>query len=442
MLDNFRQYITDNKLFNSTNKILLGVSGGIDSMVLCDLFLKAGFNFAIAHCNFQLRGTESDGDTQLVTQYATSNNIPLHTIHFTTIEYANSNHISIQMAARDLRYNWFNELINNNGYDKIAVAHHADDNIETFFVNLARGTGINGLCGMPIVNQNIIRPLMFATRKQITNYATSNNIAYREDSSNACDKYARNKIRLNIISEFEKINPSFRQTMVNNLNHLQQINNFVSYEMAKQAGEICFEKNGNLYITIAKLNKLPYIELFLYQTLQTYGFKNEVIHKIALAINGIPGKQFYSHSHVLLKDRDYLIVSPVKSNSDVSEYPIQDIHTEIVTPIHLSFALINRNELNNISKSPTIAYFDFDKIKLPLVLRKWQHGDSFIPFGMKGRKKLSDYFSDNKFSVFDKQNQWLLTSGNEIVWIVGHRTDNRFKVDENTCQILQVHVKQ
>lgn len=441
MLKFFITYINNNKLFNPHQKILLGVSGGIDSMVLCDLFLKSGFKFGIAHCNFQLRNKESDGDEALVANYAHQHNLPFHTIRFDTQNHANLNNLSIQMAARELRYNWFTELLTLHQYNKIAVAHHADDAIETFFVNTARGTGIGGLCGIPVKNQHIIRPLLFATRQQITDYATQNNIAYRNDSSNASDKYTRNRIRLNIIPEFEKINPAFKQTMLNNMLYLKEVHNFVAFEMDKLAQTICSQTADKLCLSIDRLKQLPHINLFLHHVLQPYGFKNELITQIAESFDATSGKQFHSHTHTVLKDRDFLIVSPrlLQCNSQ-EEYLIYDGAGEINLPITLKYQIFERDNSFQINKNKQVAQFDYNQLTFPLVLRKWQHGDSFVPLGMNGRKKLSNYFSDNKYSLFDKQNQWILTSGNNVIWIVGKHIDNQFAINNSTKAIWQVEL--
>ena len=439
MLELFIKYIADNKLFDKSDKILIGVSGGIDSMVLCDLFLKSGLKFAIAHCNFRLRGNESDGDEALVENFAKRKAIDYHVIHFDTNEYAREKAISIQMAARDLRYNWFNELLQQYNYQKIAVAHHADDNIETFFTNLSRGAGINGLCGMPLLNGNIIRPLLFASRSDIVRYSEENGISYRNDSSNVQSKYARNRIRLNIIPEFEKINPSFKATMLDNLEYLQAVRGFVNSEMDEIAANICRQKDDKLYLDIEKLKNLACLNLFLYHTLNNYGFKNEMIERIATSLNGEPGKQFNSHTHTIIKDRDYLIIAPVTKQIN-EEYYIEEGIAEIFSPLHLTFEIIEKQNQFETKKDSNIAQFDYAKLQFPLILRRWRDGDSFVPFGMTGRKKLSNYFSDNKYSLFDKQEQWLLVSGGEIVWIAGKRIDNRFKINDNTQRVLQVTI--
>ena len=440
MLKLFTKYIDDNKLFTLTEKILLGVSGGIDSMVLCDLFLKSGFNFGIAHCNFQLRYDESDGDEQLVKNYANKHNIPFHTISFDTKTYAHNNSISTQMAARDLRYKWFNELINIYNYDKIAVAHHADDKIETFFINLTRGTGLNGLCGMPVRNQLLVRPLLFASRCDIQAYVSENNISYREDSSNKSNKYTRNRIRNNIIPEFEKISTVFKQTMLTNIEHLQSIQNYIIDNIKKLKHDICFKQAEQEYICIDKLKLLPHRNLLLYYILQEYGFKNDTIKQIETTLDAISGKKFCSHTHILIKDRKYFILSPIPAENDNIQYTINESDIEINNPLSLQFKQVEKNNSFELVKKTNVSQFDFDKLKFPLILRKWQVGDNFIPFGMKGRKKLSDYFSDNKYSLFDKEKQWLLISDNDIIWVVGKRIDNRFRVDDNTKTVYQIEL--
>jgi tRNA(Ile)-lysidine synthase len=440
MTEQFIKYISDNNLFSQGELILLGVSGGIDSMTLADLFRKSGFNFGIAHCNFKLRGEESDADELFVGNYARKHDIPFHAISFDTKLHAKNNGISVQMAARDLRYDWFRKLMSEYAYTKIAVAHHADDNIETFFLNLARGTGLNGLCGMPVKNNDIIRPLFFAARQEISNYALKNNIDYREDSTNAVDKYARNMVRLNIIPQLERINKAFKQTMFSNIEYLRLIQFFVENEIKKISHDICFFKLGVQYININKLKSIPYINLFLYYILKDYGFKNDIINKIATSLDAASGKQFKSHSHTIVKDRDYLIVAQNPDENNLTQYIITVDDTDMNFPIPLSFEIIKNAATLQIDKSANCAQFDFDKLAFPLILRKWRHGDSFIPYGMKGRKKLSNFFSDNKYSLIDKERQWILTSGNEIIWIVGRRIDNRFKIDHHTQHVYCIKI--
>mgnify|MGYP003623355195 CR=1 FL=1 len=440
MIDEFLKYIAENKLIFPGEKILLGVSGGVDSMVLCDLFLKSGIEFGIAHCNFHLRASESDGDEQLVNNYAVKNSIPYFIIHFDTVAYSEKNNVSIQMAARDLRYNWFNELMDTYGYTKVAVAHHADDNIETFFLNLARSTGLNGLTGIPVQNQRIIRPLLFAFRHDIARYASDNKIDYREDSSNAVDKYARNRIRLNIITEFEKINPAFRRVMMANMEHIQQVDAFVTNELDKLIEDIRFEKAGKYYFGIDKIKESPNRNLLIYHLLHIFGFKNDAIRQIVQTLESSSGKRFFTHTHVLIKDRDYLIVS-ANDESINEEYFINSVDEHINAPVNLKFELIEKSDSFSILKNNSVAQLDYSKLTFPLKLRKWKHGDSFIPLGMKGRKKLSDYFSDNKYSLFDKQEQWLLLSGNDIVWLVGKQIDDRYKINSDTATILQIGVR-
>jgi len=440
MLNRFKKYIKDNKLFTKEDKILLAVSGGIDSVVMTDLFSKAEFNFAIAHCNFKLRGKDSDEDQLFVEKLSKKYNVDFYTVDFNTLQYARDNKLSIQMAARELRYNWLEKIRSENNFQYIAIAHNADDNIETFFINLSRGTGIKGLKGISIKNNYIVRPLLFASREEIVKYCEENILKYREDKSNKETKYLRNKIRHLIIPEFEKINKNFKNNVLKTIQYLDESLCFIQ-EVIEYFEKTFVLKNGNIVkISINELLKFKTSKFLLFNYLNKYGFKNNIIKQIYMSLFDISGKTFYSNNFKVIKDRDYLIVVPIEENKDI-EYQIDINSKKIDYPIKMSIEIVDWNKSKIIENDNNIGYFDFSVIKNPLTLRHWRFGDKFIPLGMKNFKKLSDFFIDNKFSLNEKEKTWILLSGNDIIWIVGYRIDERYKIKENTTKALIIKIQ-
>lgn len=435
MVNQFRKYIEVNCLFSKEDRILLAVSGGIDSMVMADLFIKSGYNIGIAHCNFTLRGTESDKDELLVEQLAQSNCIPFYLARFNTEQYAKENSISIQMAARELRYSWFRDMCAEHSYKYIATAHNLDDKVETFFLNLTRGTGIKGLSGMPAKRDDIIHPILFASRVEIVHYAKENGVLFREDATNATTHYARNRIRHNVIPELQKVNPSFYATMDQNMLYIMQAEEFVQKALSKLKIEACKQQGDMLTVNIDGLKRYQPISLFLYELLSSFGFNSSVVNDIESSLSEQAGKQFFSQTHRLVKNREELLISP-KETEESGEYEITE-DTAIDTPINLVLDVIQKEQVC-FNKDQNVAYFDAEKIEYPLVLRKWKTGDCFTPFGMKGKKKLSDFFIDSKVSLLEKKQQWLLLSGAEVIWVVGLRIDNRYRIEDKTEKVLRI----
>ncbi|MFO7827152.1 MAG: tRNA lysidine(34) synthetase TilS [Bacteroidales bacterium] len=437
MTDDFQKFIELNDLCLKDDKILLGVSGGIDSIVMMHLFRILGYNIAIAHCNFQLRGDESDQDEEFVARLAENYQIPFHAARFNTEEIAEKEGISIQMAARDLRYEWFDELSLNNNYNYIAIAHNKNDLIETFLINLSRGTGIKGLTGIKHKSGKIIRPILFASRDAIEKFCHDNNFEYREDSSNQTTKYSRNLIRHEIIPAFESINPSFIDTMVDNINKLKDTEEIYAKNIKTAFTHTTSEKDQKIYFSIDKIKALEPIETYMFEFLSPYGFSVSQINDIISSLEGISGKQFFSPTHRLIKDRSDLILEEI-SFTQPKQYFIDDGTEQINIPSELSFKRIEKQDDFSIKTDKNIAQLDYHKLEFPLTLRKWNKGDYFMPLGMKNLKKLSDFFIDNKISIADKENIWILESGNKIAWIVGMRIDERFKITDTTSQILEI----
>lgn len=436
MLEKFQNHITQNFDFLIGKKLLLANSGGLDSMIMVDLLHKLSFDMAIAHCNFQLRGIESFEDQKFVQNYADANKIDVFITQFDTTTFAKDFKLSIQVAARELRYSWFYELLETKKYDYILTAHHADDNLETFIINLIRGTGLEGLTGIPAQNGNIIRPLLIFSRQEIEQYAKENNIEWREDSSNTSDKYLRNKIRHNVVPVLKELNPEFLSSFLKTQAFLHE-----SKTMAEDASilvyqQVAEEKGEEIHFDLNKLKKLPNYKSYLYEWLNEFKFSAwEDIYDL---VDGQSGKQVFSEGFRLLKDRDFLILCPINNEAEIEEYYIFKDQKEINIPLNLSFLKVTDTSL----VSNTTIFVDEDKLWFPLVLRRWKHGDKFQPTGMEGKsKKVSKFFKDNKLSMIEKENSWILCSDNQIVWIVGLRQDDRFKIGNRTKKILKIQLE-
>ncbi len=437
MFTELKNHLHNQFSFLNGKKLLLAVSGGIDSMVMVHLFEKLKFDTTIAHCNFQLRGIESFDDEKFVTAYAASNGIPIFTTKFDTKAFADDYKLSIQVAARELRYNWFYELLDAHQFDYILTAHHADDNLETFLINLSRGTGLDGLTGIPAQNDKIIRPLLAFSRVQIEKYAAENKILWREDSSNAADKYLRNKIRHDLVPILKELNPSFLSAFQKTQSFLQESQLMVEDASIMIYQQVAQEAGEEIHFNIKKLKQLPNYSSYLYQWLKEFGFT--AWQDIYDLVNGQTGKQIFSSQFRLLKNRDFLIVSPLPKTDDSPKFCIEKDQQEVNFPLNLSFCKV----ADIGTSSNAIIFVDEDQLTFPLHLRKWEEGDTFQPFGMEGKsKKLSKFFKDEKLAITEKENTWLLCSGNQIVWVVGIRQDERFKIEKSTRNILQIALRQ
>ena len=431
MLTKFQYHIEQNFAQLKDKKLLLAVSGGVDSMVLLDLFYKLRFDICIVHCNFQLRGEESDADELLVREICQEGYIPYFIESFDTLEFAKENKLSIQLAARKLRYDWFQEIISL-GFDYVLTAHHLDDNVETFLINFTRGTGLEGLTGIPAQNGNIIRPLLPFSREEIENYANENKIQWREDLSNASDKYFRNKLRHNIVPILKELNTGFLDSFQNTLHHLQQAESLVNDASKLVFEKVVEEKENQVEIHLKPLLQFENYKAYLYQWLNKFGFSawND-IYDLVVAQSG---KQIFSETHVLLKDREKLILSERKSSNKEEIYSIESLDDKVNIPLKLRFY----KGVNIFETHSNCIFVDESKLKFPLTIRKWQEGDYFYPSGMNGKKKLSKYFKDEKYSLLDKENQWLLCSEDQIVWVIGKRADNRFTSNETTQNSIKI----
>ena len=435
----FLNKITDLGVSKDT-KILVAVSGGVDSMVLLDLLFYHGFNFEIAHCNFCLRGKESDLDEDFVVSIANKMKKKIFIKKFNTVSYAENKKLSIQMAARELRYDWFSKITSSKKQCIVLVAHHLDDSIETVILNLIRGTGISGLHGIKHRNNNVIRPLIEISKKDILEYASVNNISFRDDSSNQEDKYVRNNIRKNIIPLMNKINPKFTTSFGRTIKNIQDVEGLYVELLSQKKTELMVYSNGEYRVSISNLLKYSFSKQLLYEIISDFNFNDlESVYE-CLRLNS--GKEFFNSKFYMIKDRDHLIITKHIENNSVF---IHQVTKEIETPC-LSFSVSSNldNQYSHPSKSAIKTAICFNKLEFPLMLRPWHEGDSFIPLGMKSFKKVSDYFIDKKLSLIDKRKAKILTSNNKIVCIITekhHRLDDRFKLVQDSKKIYIVTSK-
>ncbi len=435
MLQKLTKHIDQNFSFLKDKKLLIAISGGIDSVVLTHLLHQLNYTISLAHCNFQLRGEESNLDELFIKNLGKELNIDVFSTQFDTIKYSKDNKLSTQLAARKLRYDWFHELEEKHNFDNILTAHHADDNLETFLINLTRGTGLEGLIGIPSVNGSLIRPLLVFSREEIESYALSNAIKWREDASNSEIKYIRNKIRHQIVPILKELNPSLLKTHSKTTEFLKQSQQIIVDKMSETSVKVLSKKDDLIKLKISELIKLSNPKAYLYQLLKEYKFTewNDVYN----LIQAQSGKKVSTNSHTLLKDRDFLLLLRTdKSNSIENELvTITKEKTRIASPINLLLENVEKKTIIDINS----IYVDKNLLNYPLSIRRWQAGDFFYPTGMSGKKKVSKYFKDEKLSVFEKNNIWLLCSDdNEIIWIIGKRQDRRFLSSDKTTQLLRL----
>ena len=422
-----QHFIEENNLFGFNDKVLVALSGGADSVALLRVLTELGYLCECAHCNFHLRGEESDRDEQFVCSLCQEHQIPLHVKHFETESYAKEKQISIEMAARELRYAWFEELRKETKANVIAVAHHRDDSVETFLLNLIRGTGINGLKGIQAKNGHIVRPLLETSRENILNYLDHLQQNYVTDSTNLQDEYMRNKIRLNLLPMMKEMNPSIMESIQDTAEKLAEAANIYN-QNRKEILETSIQTTSDGYmLPIRTILEDTAPQSLLHEWLSPVGFNSSQIKDIHQSLkNEQSGKLFISNKWELLRDRNFLILQPKQKEENIPEIIIETIEVDN------DFILL---------KDKNIACLDADKVALPLEIRKWKKGDKFFPFGMKGQKKVSDYLTDKKFSLFQKEKQYVACSEGKIVWLIGERTDERFKITERTQRALILKIQ-
>ena len=440
MLDEFEKYVADNELFTHDDKILLTVSGGVDSMVLMSLTAAAGYRFGVAHCNFQLRGKESEEDEKLVEREAHRLGVEFFNKRFDTTGEMERTGESMEMVARRLRYTWFRELCDEHGYTVIAIAHHINDSIETFFINMLRGTGLRGLTGITNHIGRIVRPLMFTNRKEIHDYAVAHRIPFREDSSNRSTKYLRNKVRIGLVPMLREITPQFTTIMRRNISRLSQAQDFITSSMNIIKRDV-IDHVGELHtIRVRNINESLPRNFVIYEILSSeYGFKGDVVDALCHALDcGSTGRRFYSREWVAVVDRGDIVVEPIAQDDDCEVLVERNTIRSYAGGSVLYYQYCDVDFIDSLDQGEHVAIIDADKLQYPLRLRRWRDGDWFIPFGMSGRKKLSDYLIDKKVSMAQKNRQFVLQSGDDIVWVVGRRLDDRYAVTKRTERVLRI----
>ncbi|TVZ14008.1 tRNA lysidine(34) synthetase TilS [Maribacter sp. MAR_2009_72] len=434
MLKAFREHIELDFPELLTDHFLIACSGGLDSVVLCVLCKELGLQFSMAHCNFGLRGHASDGDEDFVRSLAKSLNSQIFVTRFDTLGYVNQHKVSMQMACRELRYAWFRKILGEQNISLLLTAHHANDNLETFLINLSRGSGIEGLTGIPAKTTYLRRPLLPFTREQLASYAQDNAIRWREDSSNADTKYLRNKIRIDLVPILKELHPTFSENFKNTLRYLEQTNTIANAYLEELKKELFVPQGNGYQIPIIKLKKLHPLSTYLHGLFYEYGFRE--LDNLESILDGISGKFIRSNTHILVKNREFLLLSHVQTHNDKHSYDIREDAVVVKHPVSLKFSEVSQRYDN----SRDIIYVQKNTLKYPLTLRKWKKGDYFYPIGLNGKKKLAKFFKDEKLDILSKENIWLLCSQNQIVWVVGMRADNRFKVVDNAQKILKIEI--
>jgi len=439
LLQQFNQYIRQHSLFQKNDRLLLAVSGGVDSMVLCELCYLSGFDFEIAHCNFQLRGEDSEADESLVIETAKKYKVKIHVTKFDTVSFADENKTNIQIAARQLRYDWFNAIALEHGISHILTAHHADDNAETIAMNFFKGTGINGLTGMQPqksgIGGKITRPLLFATKQTIKDFAVEKNIVWREDVSNASDKYTRNFFRNQLLPEIEKVIPNAAINLIENINKFADVAVLFDLSIEKLKTGLINIKGDEIHIPVLKLLKTPAYKTVLYEILKQYGFLSSQMKDALQLTDAGSGKYIISSTHRLIRNRNWLIICPLE-NKDSSLIVIQE--NESMVSFGTDILHIDSVDASmDMFSDKSVGYADADKLTFPLILRKWKQGDYFYPLGMVKKKKLSRFFIDQKLSIAEKEKISVIESDKKIIWVAGLRIDDRVKITKATKKIIR-----
>ncbi len=437
MLEQFLNHLSRHALCTPANRILLAVSGGLDSMVMLHLFKKANYPVAAAHCNFQLRGMEAEEDQRFVADACQSLDIPFFSKKFGTKEYAKENRLSIQVAARELRYAWFQELMEEKKFDFLATAHHVNDSLETVLLKWIHGSSLESFAGIPVRNKKVIRPMLFATRSMLSDFASEHGIMWRSDSSNDSDDYQRNFIRHQVIPKLREINPALESTFQHGLKKIIGELEFLKNQLEQWKRDHVHQKSGQVLIDKAALLNASFSDSLLWRVVREYGFNIDQCHDMMEAMQRQSGKKFIGTSHLLTLDRDHIIISPYDE-----AYEAVTIREKNESVVRGAWEItLSRSKSKDISTNPTVASLDADKIKFPITWRYWQPGDSFYPLGMENRKKLSDFLIDRKIPLADKNGISVLESEGEIMWVVGHRIDNRYKITPETKAVIKLTVQ-
>lgn len=440
LINRVQDFIKEENLFNSGSKLYCAVSGGIDSVVLCDVLFSLGYNFTILHCNFKLRGEESDRDENFVRNLAKKYNAEFYTRHFNTLEFAAENKISVQLAARELRYSWFEEYISADYLNLLLTAHHADDNTETLLMNLFRGTGLRGIRGILPKQKNICRPLLEITRSEIENYAGLKNLEWVEDSSNLSDKYTRNFFRRHIIPLVKEKIPAAEENILNTQEILRDTWLFYEYSIDNIKKKLLQDQGNSRCIPVLKLKSFPGYPALLWEIIQQYNFSFGQLKDVLHLLEAETGKYVQSSSHRIIRNRKFLLITGMKpENTDF--FLAEDEHSKINLPEYeITFSIKTLHSSIDIARSTDTAVFPLDKIRFPIIIRKWRKGDYFYPFGMRKKKKLARFFIDIKLSAPEKESQYVLEMDKKIIWVAGRRTDDRFRITQFPAKVLIVKI--
>jgi tRNA(Ile)-lysidine synthase len=434
----FKNYIKQQNLFHPKDKLLLAVSGGLDSAVLCELCKQAGYDFGIAHCNFQLRGTESDGDEHFVEALSKRYAVTFYRVSFDTDAIAAKEKKSIEETARDLRYSWFEELRNTNEYDYIVTAHHANDNIETVLMNFFRGTGIKGLHGILPKQNKIVRPLLFTNKKALELFAAKYQIAFVKDHTNEQNDFTRNYFRNELIPSIQKVFPSAEENILKNISRLGEAEQLYNQAVDVHKKKLMEQKGNEIHIPVLKLQQVAPLGTIIFEIVKHYNFSAHQTEDIIALLKSESGKYVQSSSHRIIKNRKWLIISPNKPG-EAQNIIIEAADKEI--DFEMGHLQMQQYSTCNIDHSPLVAQLNAGEITFPLLLRKWKPGDYFYPLGMQKKKKLSRFFTDQKLSLTQKENVWVIETNKKIIWVIGMRIDDRFKITGTTKNILQLEFK-
>ncbi|MDB5203669.1 MAG: tRNA(Ile)-lysidine synthase [Ferruginibacter sp.] len=442
LLEPFQEFILSNHLFTKKDGLLVAVSGGVDSIVLCDLLHQSGYAFSIAHCNFQLREKESEADEAFVANIAKHYDAPFYRKKFDTTTFAAAHKLSVQLAARELRYAWFRELLDDraNHLNKLLTAHHLNDNIETLLMNFFKSTGIRGLQGIRAKSpdQTIIRPMLELSKEDILQYASAQSLSWREDASNQSNKYTRNYFRNELIPIVQKVMPQAEDNLKQNLKRFRDINTLYELSVEKITAKLRVQKGAETFVSVGALQKTPALATVLYELLKPFSFSPAQTDAVAQLLKAESGKYVLSPTHRVLRNRQWLIISSLKE-----EHHAFFLWEEEMPQLHFPAGVLSMDQLGNAAKidpDPAVALLDAKQISFPLLLRKWKAGDYFYPLGMTKKKKLSRFLIDQKCSLVEKENTWVLESEKKIIWVVGRRIDNRFKLSAKTKSVLRIRL--
>lgn len=448
LLEKFRQFIKKNDLFSEKDRLLIAVSGGVDSVVLCELMKLAGYEFGIAHCNFQLRGKDSERDENFVKALAGNYKVKFFVKRFETEKIAAEKKRSIQETARELRYEWFNEILesverdsknNEKPFARILTAHHADDNIETLLINFFRGTGVRGLKGMEPRQGKLVRPLLFARRKELEDFLTANNLRYVQDVTNLENDYTRNYFRNQLIPALQKVFPSVDENLLDNISRFREVAGIYEEHIRREKKSLLEQKGNEIHIPILKLKKSGQLNTIIYEIIKDFNFTPHQVKDTVSLMDSEPGKFVQSSSHRIIKDRRWLIISPLEPELS-DHFLIEGAGKWNTGAGKLEFSIQDRRKKpeQKLAIESSKACLDAEEVKFPLLLRKWKQGDYFYPLGMRKKKKLSRFFIDQKLSKTEKERTWVIEMDKKILWVVGHRIDDRFKLRPDSKKVLEI----